>query len=182
MRRTARIYFHVTTALSALLGLALLIVFCTVDFSGDQPEWWTWRSADGRSASLMLAKDKIEWERRVPVGPGLVTSRAQWGPLGRFVRRNAWVLEFSNGSYGEPISGGVQTVTAYQFTLKTGPLFLLALVLPCWWAVWRWRTAGARDAGLCPDCGYDCRATPGRCPECGWESGNPPRMDSELRG
>ena len=27
-----------------------------------------------------------------------------------------------------------------------------------------------RSRGLCPDCGYDLRATPGRCPECGHES------------
>jgi hypothetical protein len=54
---------------------------------------------------------------------------------------------------------------------------LVTAIVPAAWAGRRlWRrlrshTFSAR--GLCPDCGYDLRATPGRCPECGTELAAP---------
>jgi hypothetical protein len=62
--------------------------------------------------------------------------------------------------------------------LPIGPqMFAWSVVLPIWVPLlltgmasallWRAHFRKA-DALLCPDCGYDLRATPYRCPECGW--------------
>ena len=46
------------------------------------------------------------------------------------------------------------------------PAFLLAIPPSIWLALTLRRRRRLR-AGLCRNCGYDLRETPGRCPECG---------------
>ena len=57
-------------------------------------------------------------------------------------------------------------VAGWQFEL---PLWVLAIgtaALPAQFVLRRLPLRG-RQPGLCPNCGYDLRATPHRCPECG---------------
>jgi hypothetical protein len=76
---------------------------------------------------------------------------------------------FSFRRFLEPgsVSGltvGVTSVAApYWFCtlgLATAPVLWLTRRRP-------WQRADRRRAGLCPQCGYDLRASPERCPECG---------------
>lgn len=65
-------------------------------------------------------------------------------------------------------SNPLSTVTAKTtHFVPTPALAILFLILPALAYRSRVIRMARKRAGLCPDCGYDLRATPSRCPECG---------------
>jgi hypothetical protein len=118
----------------------------------DRDAWWEFAGRFGQEQRGL---------RHYTVPPGAEASFRQdqwWNRLG---------FEYSDVS--ERFSPHVEE-RSRQAVSPAWVVALLAAVLPCLWAR---REAGrliqqARtDAGHCPRCGYDLRATPGRCPECG---------------
>jgi hypothetical protein len=63
---------------------------------------------------------------------------------------------------------GMSQFTRASATMINAPVAMtIALFLPLAWGVAALRRRRRARAGICPSCGYDCRATPERCPECG---------------
>jgi hypothetical protein len=66
--------------------------------------------------------------------------------------------------------GGPGLGRGVAYTAWTAPYWALVTLfaIPVVWRAGRVVAAKRqRDAGLCPTCGYDLRATPDQCPECG---------------
>ena len=84
----------------------------------------------------------------------------RWG----YVRRNGlWsFMGFEYGSSGAARGGPLLRTVAVPFWFLA--LLFAAGTAPGLKSALRRRR---RQAGHCPACGYDLRATPGRCPECG---------------
>ena len=79
------------------------------------------------------------------------------------------MFAFSNGQLNIGLRGSSHWVFMRWVTMPTWFVVLLMAILPTI-AFRRWRRQRHRTReGLCLNCGYDLRASPGRCPECGKE-------------
>jgi hypothetical protein len=97
-------------------------------------------------------------------------------------RRRFAGFEWSDSMW--PMSDGELTVffRVPTYRLIAVPYWFIAalLSLPLVRAVLVWRRRRRRVARqLCPDCGDDLRATPGRCPECGTSGSAPPALAAQ---
>ena len=118
-----------------------------------EPERWRWSSAP--------ETDTVHYRRFVlHRGPDTL-----W-----------WRLGFSR-DYSFTREGGRVTQWMANYYAHFGVLTISTAVLPASWLGFRLagrlKRRSAGQYGLCPACGYDLRATPGRCPECGAATANP---------
>jgi hypothetical protein len=180
MRRTFRILFASAAALSALLCLAMAVLWVRSYFGrGDEGVvgYWGYRLHptythyyDAWEADALNARGR--WTVAV-FGPDRPRGR-------RFdVRQLEPDRQSLVGYYLDPPKGagataGVRYVWQPQWRVISAPhahLVGVLAILPgtAWVArAARRRRLRLRGVGaLCTECGYDLRATPGRCPECG---------------
>lgn len=115
------------------------------------------------------------WENGTAASPGWSLSSRSLPPFWDTNDPQIGYHRFAGFAWGEvwvPLASGNTTLSFHvpPYRLIAVPYWFIAtlLSLPLIRALIASRRRRRRIARqLCPDCGYDLRATPGRCPECG---------------
>lgn len=120
------------------------------------PDWQVeaYASDRARRRDRVILVRPVEWEERTPSA----------------MIRSLWRFERVRASTVRPTLPGAMaglTVGRHAIVMPIWCFVLASAVAPAN-RFRRWhRKRKRRDAGLCPECGYDLRATPDLCPECG---------------
>jgi hypothetical protein len=154
--------FRVAVAGSLLLTVALAVLWARSSFSMDGVIYADPSGGGKWSHCLHTRHGAVHYLYTGPpqaAAPGLrVLSGPQSPPLAAMVDRPRWsALGFA---------GGVVN-TFWFLSVPFWFLLLLTCALPAAWLFRRVRHRPRGNGLVCPTCGYDLRATPGRCPECG---------------
>ena len=181
MRRLAR---HLFTAFAAG-SLVLCVAVCAVWVGSYR--WYAGVEQHGRLAArhavserleykVSVARGRVHYSRLLPtLGNGRVPRR-DWSFFRLQGTGTAWGYAVRPDDTPASVLGVSYNRTDYRRYVITDwaiPCSYFAALLAAPPAVWfalrrrRRRRARCTSAGLCPSCGYDLRATPGRCPECG---------------
>ncbi|HEX4797242.1 MAG TPA: hypothetical protein VH370_25840 [Humisphaera sp.] len=169
--------------LSAVLALVFALVSAAAPIAqhklGDKAVYVMWRGTDhelsgtlrGGLVHVMFAFDaglrtppgwRVQSVRqRLPVRNWSTPPPGKWG-FAVYLRRT---IGRPAGNWSK---GGRSLLIVW--TPYWGVTLVAGILPACWlgWAIVRARRrAHLKRDGLCPACGYDLRATPGRCPECG---------------
>jgi hypothetical protein len=168
--------FNLLTAGSLLLPCAAVAWFTWCP--PHQGAQCFWRTRGGTYYGVTLYPGVVAFDhstRTITVGaPRQGRSPAAWGHSSGFPAalpppRTAWNrMGFWHWPNAMRIVNENNEVMAHQTWAVPRWLVLFSLTLPLLaWGMNPIRRRRRRRRGLCPACGYDLRATPGRCPECG---------------
>lgn len=175
MRRALHILLNGLTVLS-LLSCAALSVMWVRSYPGGyaKRDFIAGRSSGGTyDVSSYLGAIQWDFTPDVPTlhvaapagGSGESGTTVVHDPVPGLIWAEHWITQYVGGR--PPVTWVQRRDGRLDYWLPV----LISLLIPFTrLGLWRWRQR-LPQAGHCPACGYDLRASPERCPECGRPSG-----------